>query len=97
MHKHVHTVVVGGGQAGLALSYHLRQRGQEHVILERERVADSWRSQRWDALVFQFPSWSIKLPGHNYDDGRPDGFASKDAIVGFIADYAKLIDARCAE
>jgi putative flavoprotein involved in K+ transport len=65
--------------------------------LERERVADSWRSQRWDALVFQFPSWSIKLPGHSYEDGKPNGFASKDAIVSFIEDYAKLIDAplRC--
>jgi putative flavoprotein involved in K+ transport len=97
MHKHVHTVVVGGGQAGLALSYHLTQRGLEHVILERARVAENWRSQRWDALVFQFPSWSIKLPGHSYDDGDPEGFASKNAIVGFIQDYAQIINAplRC--
>lgn len=93
MRKHVHTAIIGGGQAGLALSYHLKQRGQEHIILERARVGESWRSERWDKLVFQFPSWSIKLPGHSYDDGNPNGFATKNAVASFIEDYAKLISA----
>jgi putative flavoprotein involved in K+ transport len=62
----IETVIVGGGQAGLALSYHLRALGREHLILERGRVAERWRSERWDSLTFQFPSWSIELPGHAY-------------------------------
>jgi putative flavoprotein involved in K+ transport len=90
-------IIVGGGQAGLALSYYLKQFRQDHIILERARVAESWRSERWDSLVFQFPSWSIKLPGYSYDDDNPDGFASKDAIAKFIEDYATFINApvRC--
>ena len=81
----VHTIIVGGGQAGLAMSYHLQQVGCEHVIFERARVAEHWRSQRWDSLVFQFPSWSIKLPGHDYSDGNPEGFA----VTGVPVTYGK--------
>ncbi len=79
------------------MSYYLQQIGREHIVLERARVAESWRSERWDSLVFQFPSWSIKLPGHAYRDGNPDGFAPKDAVLRFIEDYAAAIRApvRC--
>jgi putative flavoprotein involved in K+ transport len=93
----VETVVIGGGQAGLAMSYHLKRGGREHIVLERARVAESWRSERWDSLVFQFPSWSIKLPDHDYHDGDPEGFAPKDAVAAFIEDYASAIQApvRC--
>jgi putative flavoprotein involved in K+ transport len=63
----IDTVVVGGGQAGLAMSYHLKRLGREHVILERGPVAQSWRSERWDSLMFQFPNWSIQLPGYDYE------------------------------
>ena len=78
------TVIVGGGQAALALSYFLSQLGREHVILERGRVAECWRSERWDSLAFQFPNWSIRLPGYEYRGGDPDGFASRDEVVRFI-------------
>ena len=60
------TVIVGGGHAGLALSYHLSRLGRPHVILERGRVAERWRSERWDSLMFQFPNWSLRLPGQEY-------------------------------
>ena len=95
----IYTAIIGGGQAGLAMSYHLRQRGIEHIILERSRVAESWRSERWDSLMFQFPNWSIKLPGSVYASGNPDGFAPKDAIVNFLEGYATAIQAplRCGE
>jgi putative flavoprotein involved in K+ transport len=63
MIEKIDTVVVGGGQAGLAMSYHLKQSGREHVILEWGRAAQSWRSERWDSLMFQFPSSSIQLSG----------------------------------
>jgi putative flavoprotein involved in K+ transport len=69
------TVVVGGGQAGLARSAVLRQRGREHVVPERRRVGERWRTERWDSLRFQFPNWSLPLPGHVYAGDDPDGLA----------------------
>jgi putative flavoprotein involved in K+ transport len=97
MNERHDTVIIGGGQAGLAMSYLLRQRGREHVVLERRRVAERWYSQRWDSLCFQFPKWSLQLPGYGYTGNDPDGFASRDAVSRFIEDYARFIDApiRC--
>ena len=97
MNELVDTVIIGGGQAGLAMSYHLSQACREHIILERARVAENWRSARWDSLVFQFPSWCIKLPGYKFDDGNPDGCAPKDAVAAFIEMYAVKTNApmRC--
>jgi len=91
------TVVIGGGQAGLAVSYHLQRHGREHVVLERARVADRWYSQRWDSLHFQFPNWSMKLPGFDYAGSNPDGFAHRGDVAKLIEDYATFIDAplRC--
>lgn len=88
MKEQIDTVIVGAGQAGLAMSYHLSQRGREHVVLERARVAERWRSQRWDSLMFQFPNWSIELPGCLYAGNNPDGFSHKDEVLAFIEAYA---------
>jgi putative flavoprotein involved in K+ transport len=74
MPEFVETIVVGGGQAGLAMSHHLAQRRREHVVLERGRVAERWRSERWDTLYFQSPNWMMRLPGHAYAGDDPDGF-----------------------
>jgi putative flavoprotein involved in K+ transport len=63
MAERIETVIVGGGQAGLSLSYHLSRLGRPHVILERRRIGESWRSERWDSLMFQFPNWAIRLAG----------------------------------
>lgn len=87
------TVIIGAGQAGLAMSYHLRRLGVEHVILERARVAERWRTQHWDSLMFQFPNWSIELPGRRYTGTDPDGFSHKDQIVKFLEDYCESIAA----
>lgn len=87
------TVIVGGGHAGLALSAHLSRLGREHVILERGRVGERWRSERWDSLMFQFPNWSLRLPGHEYRGNEPDGFASRDEVVVFIERYREIIRA----
>src|SRR5262249_1800648 len=79
------------------MSHHLKRLGREHVILERGRVGQSWRSERWDSLMFQFPNSSIQLPGYTYESDDPDGYVSKDEIVRFIESYAAMIDApvRC--
>jgi putative flavoprotein involved in K+ transport len=89
----IETVIVGGGQAGLALSFWLRQLGREHIILERARLAERWRSERWDSLAFQFPNWALSLPGYAYSSSDPDGFALRDDVVRFLEDYAANIHA----
>ena len=95
--EQIETVVIGGGQAGLAISYYLGQLGREHVILERARVAERWRSERWDSLAFQSPNWNVHLPGLALSAADPDAFASRDEVFGFIARYADFIRAplRC--
>lgn len=91
MHERIETVIIGGGQAGLAMSYHLQQLGREHVVLERGRIAERWRSERWDALAFQLPNWMMRLPDYSYDGGDPDGFTNRDGVVRFIEQYARRI------
>jgi len=82
------TVVIGGGQAGLAMSAVLQQHGREHVVLERRQVGERWRTERWESLRFQFPNWSLELPGYSYSGDDPDGFAHWREIVRVIEDYA---------
>jgi putative flavoprotein involved in K+ transport len=93
VNESVETVIVGGGQAGLVMSYCLGERGREHIVLERARVAERWRTERWDSLMFQFPNWSIELPGRSYSGPDPDGFSHKSEILAFIEDYAARIKA----
>jgi len=95
--EEIDTVIIGGGQAGLAMSYSLAQFGREHVILERQRIAERWRSERWDSLTFQFPNWTMQLPGYPYQGTDPEGFAHRDEVVHFIESYATFIQApvRC--
>ena len=95
--EQIETVIIGGGQAGLAMSYYLGQLGREHVILERQRVAERWRSERWDSLTFQSPNWNIRLPGFAFQAADPDAFASRDDVLQFIESYAAFIHAplRC--
>ena len=97
MFEKIDTVVVGGGQAGLAMSYYLKRMGRKHVVIERGRVGESWRSERWDSLMFQFPNSSIQLPGYTYETDDPNGYVPKDEIVRFLENYATLIGAplRC--
>src|SRR5262245_28841012 len=90
-------VVIGGGQAGLIMSHCLRERGREHVVLERNRIAERWHSERWDSLAFQFPNYDIRLPGYQYTGNDPEGFANYREIANLLGDYAAQINApvRC--
>jgi putative flavoprotein involved in K+ transport len=87
----VETLVIGGGQAGLAMSHCLTQRGLPHLVLERGRIAERWRSERWDGLRFQFPNWSVRLPDFPFAHADPDGFATSQQILDFIIAYADFI------
>ena len=85
------TLVIGGGQAGLVMSHRLKQRGLPHLVLERQRIAERWRSERWDGLQFQFPNWSVRLPEFPFPHSDPDAFASAADIVKFIEAYADFV------
>ena len=97
MNEKIDTVIIGGGHAGLTMSYFLSQRGLEHLILDRGRVAERWISERWDSFYFQFPNSTIELPGYKYQYEDPDGFVPGREIVRFIQEYANFIKApvRC--
>lgn len=89
----VETLVVGGGQAGIAMSEHLGNAGASHVVLERQRIAERWRSERWDSLVANGPAWHDRFPSMEFADVGPDDFASKESVADYFEDYAKMINA----
>jgi putative flavoprotein involved in K+ transport len=95
--EQVETLIIGGGQAGLTMSHMLRNLGRPHVVLERHRIAERWRSERWDGLRFQFPNWSVRLPDFPFPHADPDGFATPAEILDFLVAYARFIAApvRC--
>jgi len=82
-------VVVGAGPAGLAASWHLGRRGVRHVVLERGRIGETWRTQRWDSFTLNTPTWMSRLPGGGADPGPPDGFVPRDAWIAHLDDYAR--------
>lgn len=97
MSEKVDTLVIGGGQAGIAMSEHLSRQGVPHLVLERHRIAERWRTERWDNLVANGPAWHDRFPGQTFDDVAPDAFPGKDRIVRYFEDYAARIAApvRC--
>ncbi len=88
----VEVLVVGGGQAGIAMSEHLGRAGVRHLVLERARLAERWRSERWDSLVANGPAWHDRFPGMAFA-GDPEAFVAKEAVADYLVDYAKKIDA----
>src|SRR5215470_6212931 len=77
MAEFVETIIVGGGQAGLSVSYYLSQQGRDHVVLEQSnQPGNAWRNHRWDSFVLNTPNWQTRLPGAEYQGDDPDGFMS---------------------
>jgi len=89
----VETLIIGGGQAGLAMSEHLSNRGVSHLIVERHRIAERWRSERWDSLVANGPAWHDRFPTLAFSDIDPNSFAHRDRIVDYFETFAKQINA----
>ena len=80
----VDTLVVGGGQAGVAMSEHLSRCGVAHLVFERGRIAERWRSERWDSLVANGPAWHDRFPGMAFADADPDAFIGKEKIADYF-------------
>ena len=84
-------VVIGAGQAGLAMSWWLAERAIDHVVLERGEVANTWRTERWDSLTLLTPNWQSRLPGHGYEGDDPDSYRTMAETIAFIERYATLL------
>jgi len=95
--EEIDVLVVGAGQAGIAASEHLSSHGIAHVVLEKDRIAEKWRSARWDSLVANGPAWHDRFPGRNFDDPNYDAFIPKEDIADYFVKYADQINApvRC--
>jgi putative flavoprotein involved in K+ transport len=90
MSDYIETIIIGGGQAGLAVSYYLSQLGREHLVLEQAAQAgNTWRNQRWDSFTFVTPNWMIRLPGAEYQGDDPDGYLPRDEIVRYFERYVE--------
>jgi putative flavoprotein involved in K+ transport len=90
-------LVIGAGQAGVAMSEHLGKYGIAHLVLERRRIAERWRTSRWDSLVANGPAWHDRFPGMAFPGYDPDAFVPKDKVADYFEAYAKMVDApiRC--
>ena len=90
MREYTDTVIIGGGQAGLAVSYYLTHQGRSHVVLEQSpQPANAWRNQRWDSFTFVTPNWMTRLPGVEYSGPDPNAFMSRSEIVTFFEQYVE--------
>lgn len=87
------TLVIGAGQAGIAMSEHLGAMGIDHIVLERKRIAERWRSERWDSLVANGPAWHDRFPSLKFDDIGADVFPPKERMAQYFEDYARMINA----
>ena len=97
MIEKIDTLIVGGGQAGIAMSEHLSNCKIPHLVLERNRIAERWRSERWDSLVANGPAWHDRFPNMEFADFDPNGYPSKEQVVDYFVAYAEMIKApiRC--
>ena len=95
--EEVEVLVVGAGQAGIAMSEHLSDCGVQHLVLERDRIAERWRSWRWNSLVANGPAWHDRFPGMEFFEVDPDDFASKEQVADYFVAYADKVAApiRC--
>lgn len=90
MSRKIHTIIIGGGQAGLATSYYLSQKGSEHIVLEQAAAAgNAWRNDRWDSFTLLTPNWAFRLPGAEYQGEAPGSYLGRDEVVSRFEQYVE--------
>ncbi|MDF3200376.1 NAD(P)/FAD-dependent oxidoreductase [Pseudomonas sp. 1912-s] len=89
----INTLVVGAGQAGVAMSEHLSLMGVPHIVLERNRIAERWRSERWDSLVANGPAWHDRFPGLKFEGISPESFPPKERMAAYFEEYVQMLKA----
>lgn len=92
MRESVDTIVIGAGQAGLCASHYLAKAGREHLVLEKDRIGERWRTGVWDSFTLVTPNWTVKLPDHPYEGDDPDGFMHKDELIDHLERFAHKVD-----
>ncbi len=93
MKRSVDVAIIGAGQAGLATSWYLEQANIDHVVLEAGRVAETWRTRRWDSFCLVTPNWSVQLPGAKYAGRDPDGYMPLAELVDYFQAWADSFEA----
>src|SRR6201986_3724559 len=90
--RHCPVVIIGGGQAGLSMSYHLQRRGIGHVVIEAKTAGHDWTDRRWDSFCLVTPNWHCRLPGYPYRGSDTDGFMVREEIAAYLAGYVRRYD-----
>jgi putative flavoprotein involved in K+ transport len=94
---HIPVAIVGGGQAGLSISYYLKERGIAHLVFEKRTAMHVWKEKRWDSFCLVTPNWQCDLPGHPYPGSDPHGFMTRDEIIDYLACFREKVDAPLRE
>ncbi|MEB3210088.1 MAG: MSMEG_0569 family flavin-dependent oxidoreductase [Leptolyngbyaceae bacterium] len=89
MQAHYPVIIIGGGQAGLSMSYCLKEQGLDHIVFEKNQIGHAWRDKRWDSFCLVTPNWQCTLPGFPYSGNDPNGFMQRDDIVRYVEAYAQ--------
>lgn len=95
--EHYPVIIVGGGQAGLSMSFCLQQIDIEHIVLEKNQILHGWKNERWDSFTLVTPNWQCDLPGHAYDGDDPKGFMTRDQTIGYLERFADKVAAPVKE
>ncbi len=90
---HIPVAIIGGGQAGLSLSFYLLERGIDHLVFEKKSAMHVWKDQRWDSFCLVTPNWQCQLPGHPYTGPDPDGFMKRDEILQYLDGFRRKLSA----
>ncbi|GGO85328.1 FAD-dependent oxidoreductase [Marinobacterium nitratireducens] len=94
---HYSVIVVGGGQAGLSVSYYLKQLKLDHLVFEKNSLMHGWKAERWDSFTLVTPNWQCNLPGHPYDGDDPKGFMTRDETIAYLNTFASKLNAPVRE
>ncbi|MEC8813906.1 MAG: MSMEG_0569 family flavin-dependent oxidoreductase [Pseudomonadota bacterium] len=95
--QHYSVIIVGGGQAGLAISHYCQKYGMHHLVLEKNTVMNAWQNKRWDSFTLVTPNWQCLLPDHPYDGADPHGFMQREEIIDYLNRFAEKVNAPVLE